>query len=361
MAIFAGLALAFLMTIGALAVDGGSIVSARSDARQAADAAALAGASAFVDAMSPATATARATDFATKNYIHGAKIIASEVTVRVVDDSAKVYVTIERPNVPLWFGRALGFNTYKVKVTSAAGTRAGTSARCVKPFAPPDLWADQDDDTNHNKIPDAGEVWQYDPSLGDYYRTVGGRTPANKPPTGYGSNYRGQFRDVGTQIQLRSMGSSGFDNNRYYTWVMPTDGNMSQNCRFHQNGSDNSANAFRANICNCNNSKITVGTTYTVDQGNRSGPLNQGIDELINLDPNAYWDVANKRVANSAFSPWQNSPRIVKIPLFAPNDPGSGGVKFIAFQVVFVESQANASAPIVGRVVNIVREVRLIQ
>src|SRR5205085_1097701 len=205
MAVFAALALAFLMTVGALAVDGGGIIAARDEARVAADAAALAAASAFVDGDAT-LAQPRAVEYASKNAIRGVKIKASEVTVNVVEDSTKVYVTIKREGVPLWFARAFGKTGATITAKATAGTRAATSARCVKPFAPPDLWHDQDDDANHNRVPDAGENWTYSATAGDFYRTLGASTPAGKPFTGYGSNYRGRFRDVGTQVVLRPMG-----------------------------------------------------------------------------------------------------------------------------------------------------------
>ena len=45
------------------------------------------------------------------------------------------------------------------------------------------------------------------------------------------------------------------------------------------------------------------------------GPTQQGVDELIALDPNAYWDDSTRRVVSTMHP----SPRVVAIPLFDPD------------------------------------------
>ena len=45
------------------------------------------------------------------------------------------------------------------------------------------------------------------------------------------------------------------------------------------------------------------------------GPTNQGVDDLLALDPNAYWDYSTKRVVSTM----RPSPRVIAIPLFDPD------------------------------------------
>ena len=51
------------------------------------------------------------------------------------------------------------------------------------------------------------------------------------------------------------------------------------------------------------------------EPGNMVGPTNQGIDDLMAQDPNAYWDDA--RSASSAR--FGQSPRVFPIPLYDPD------------------------------------------
>jgi hypothetical protein len=50
------------------------------------------------------------------------------------------------------------------------------------------------------------------------------------------------------------------------------------------------------------------------------GPTKQGMDDLIALDPNAYWDAVNDKVVSTK----NPSPRVVAIPLFDPQYYESG-------------------------------------
>ena len=52
------------------------------------------------------------------------------------------------------------------------------------------------------------------------------------------------------------------------------------------------------------------------------GPTNQGVDDLIAQDPNAFWDNARNEV-HSALNP---SPRVFPIPLYDPDFYQSGVV-----------------------------------
>src|SRR4051812_39557404 len=106
MIILVAISAAVLFLAGAMAVDGGMLYTAHTEAQRAADAAALAGASAFVDygaTTAAQEARNRATDFADRNTLNNSAIATNEVDVRVVPDSAKVVVTVRRPAVKTWF------------------------------------------------------------------------------------------------------------------------------------------------------------------------------------------------------------------------------------------------------------------
>ena len=58
-----------------------------------------------------------------------------------------------------------------------------------------------------------------------------------------------------------------------------------------------------------------TGDILSTEPGNMVGPTSQGMDDLIALDPDAYWDNSTQSVQNSEFGV---SPRIVLIPLHDP-------------------------------------------
>ena len=61
----------------------------------------------------------------------------------------------------------------------------------------------------------------------------------------------------------------------YYSWTMPggTGGDW-----------------YRENIAQCNTTLVHLDQPIIQEPGNMVGPTNQGVDDLIALDPNAYWD-----------------------------------------------------------------------
>jgi hypothetical protein len=202
-----------MLGMGALAIDMGMLMKARSDAQRAADAAALAGASAYqgakpIDAVD--SALVRATRLVGSNYVGGTFIDTSgaattvngtrsvtemaEAVVVVIPDSEKVRVIVRRPAVGTFFGRVLGFANVPISAKAAAIAATAGAGKCVKPFAIPDLWNDVDDDVNlaGNRLQDTkkgngpgGEDWEFDP--GDSYVRYGSATGT---PTGLGSSWR---------------------------------------------------------------------------------------------------------------------------------------------------------------------------
>ena len=114
-------------------------------------------------------------------------------------------------------------------------------------------------------------------------------------------------------------------------------------------GKGRGAAAYRRNICSCNNSIVDLDTEYLIEPGNMVGPTFQGVQNLIEQDPDAYWDDRTNSVV-SEFG-W-DSPRIVTVALFDPseiNKPGRQYVRFNNFALVFIEEQADRQDPVTGR------------
>jgi hypothetical protein len=114
-------------------------------------------------------------------------------------------------------------------------------------------------------------------------------------------------------------------------------------------GAGRGAARYRQNICSCNASIIDLDTEYMIEPGNMVGPTHQGVQQLIDQDPTAYWDDN----ANTVVSKYGlQSPRIVTVALFDPGEitkPGRQYLRFNNFARIFIEEQASAKDPVTGR------------
>jgi Flp pilus assembly protein TadG len=341
-----------ILSLMALAIDMGMLRTAHGEAQRAADAAALAGASAFMEMDPDQAAIAapdRARDFATRNTLQGEPFAPGEVVVDVVKDARRVRVKVRKPAVPTWFARMFGVNSAPVSARATAHATRAPSTRCVKPFVPPDLWAETGDDHNKNGEWDAWEVWEYEPDEGDFYNPGGPGSTSTRPETGYGSTYRGANRDRGRKVMLNVSAEPGFAN----LWAMP---DMDW-------GLDIGGSALRQNISGCNSSAIKLGTPYKMQSGIKVGPVFQGINDLVHRDPAARWDDARGEVVGSSSAHWMDSPRLIRVPLYDPAEMHSkkSGVMFVKFAWVFLEPVSGPADPIVARFVEIVRVLQLVE
>jgi hypothetical protein len=208
------LSMTALLGLLALSIDLGALFNARSEAQRAADAAALAGASAFLEYQEDAAVGAareRALELATVNEVRNELVTAEEVSVWIDPDSSTVRAAVRREGVSTWFAGLLGINTVDIGAEATAWAGAAGAAQCVKPFAVPDMWEENNDDLNGNRIWDAGERWRYDPADGDRYARYSGPGSGSNE-TGYGSGWRnGQVdgdgrrfeRDYGRRITVK--------------------------------------------------------------------------------------------------------------------------------------------------------------
>jgi hypothetical protein len=96
---------------------------------------------------------------------------------------------------------------------------------------------------------------------------------------------------------------------------------------------------------------MEFGQTYDPEPGNMVGPTKQGMEDLIALDPDAYWDESKKRVVSSKHP----SPRVRAIPLFDPEYYADGkqngrgaSLKFVNYLGFFIEEMRGNE--VVGRI-----------
>ena len=116
-------------------------------------------------------------------------------------------------------------------------------------------------------------------------------------------------------------------------------------------GGVSGASEYRWNIGNCNTTMMGFGELLQAEPGNMVGPTSQGMDDLIDRDPSAYWDTFNDRVVSSMHP----SPRVVAIPLFDPVYYDSGkqngrnaDLKAVNYMGFFIEEMQGNN--VVGRI-----------
>jgi Flp pilus assembly protein TadG len=341
--VFAALALVALMAAAALAIDLGMLLDTRQDAQRAADAAALAGASAFLGGNATAAipvARNEALKTAGANYVRGVKIdtlgaangstgvttyTANEAVVSIFPATYRVRVRIRRAAVTTWFAKVFGKTSIPIAAWATAEASSAGGATCVRPFALPDIWRESSasQDVNQNHVWESNEGWQFQPGAGDTYEAYDPANPNSPTGTGYGSiirNGTGVYDDYGTSIVIKYQNPQN----------TPTGPGFFYPFRI---GTSNGGNDYRNNINSCNPATTFVGTGYTPETGDLVGPTMQGITDLTNSDPNATWvppayvgnvlQPGTGIVTGSNQTNWLDSPRVIKVALFDPNQIAS--------------------------------------
>jgi|KBSSwiStaDraftv2_1062776.scaffolds.fasta_scaffold11326_8 hypothetical protein len=292
------------MSATMLAVDIGQMMVARTQSQNAADAGALAGAVALVfndfdnrSASGAAVQSAIGAATSTGNKVMNgqASVLPEDVTFPAID---KVRVRVERSTtrgnaIKMFIGPMIGIKTANVGAIATAEVMPATAVTCVKPFMIPDRW------TEKNNLP-------YDPQTSTFemYDNKGNNLPVQDVYIPQGSpgytGYKPQD-DKGLQLILRAGTGNNIEPTMYYSWKMP--------------GNDIGGDFYRMNIAGCNQSKIKRKELMIQEPGNMNGPTLQGIQDLIDLDPNAVWNTSCKCVKSSKFGV---SPRVAPIPLYDP-------------------------------------------
>jgi hypothetical protein len=344
MLILVALSLAALIAFTTFVVDYGVMWVGRRQAQNAADAGALAGAvSMAFDANGwtnrAATGPARtaAQQMAVTNLIWGQAPDVNVLTDVFFTDTpaamcvpdangltpcirVDVYRNQARGNaLPVLFGQSVGLVSTGVRATATARVAVANASDCLKPWAIPDKWLDNNDTTAP-----IDTTWTPDDTF-DTKRKQGGNwvplanpdvyTPpsASSPGTGFTVNV-----DLGLELRLKA-GS-------------PTDAiapGVFQPVRIPRyDGGSQGGDDYRENIASCNGLPIEIGDSMNVENGNMIGPTKQGVDALIAQDPNADWNPTTKSVTGScaqAATPCAaHSPRIVAIPVFHTGDYYAG-------------------------------------
>jgi hypothetical protein len=114
-------------------------------------------------------------------------------------------------------------------------------------------------------------------------------------------------------------------------------------------GSGKGAARYRQNICSCNGSIIDLDTEYLIEPGNMVGPTYQGVSQLVDQDPGAYWDEQSNTVVSQY---GMDSPRVVTVGLFDPGEitkPGRQYLRFNNFARIFIEEQESRQDAVTGR------------
>jgi len=300
--IMVGVALLGIGAIVAIAIDSAMMLTTHNQLQTAADAAALAGASGLIEG-DESLAIERAVAIAGLNE---AVQNASPAPVVITEDDVEfpeagmVRVTVHRTAAtgdPLrLFFRKLAVidavNEADLTASAAAQAFDVCAGRCLRPWAIPDRWADEDGD----QVYDDSEV--YDPET-----------------TGYIAP-----NDVGALITLKvGNPQQAVTPGIFYPVDYPP---LDSGQGAPLTGGD----WYREWISVCCPYTVGVGDKLQLEPGNMVGPTSQGMDELMALDPSAQWDGSSQSIINSA---WARSPRIALVPFFDPTLPPVSGRNYV--------------------------------
>jgi hypothetical protein len=330
-----------MLGVSMLAIDVGMLMTARTQAQNAADAGALGGAVGlyfddFNDRSASGPAVRSALAAARSNTVVGqtVSIKSSDVTFppngsggltdRVQVD---VYRTAQRSNpVSNLIAAFFGFQNTDVTATATAEASPANAADCLLPFAVPDKWSERQTppwDTN-----DTFNAYPSNPSVQpDVYQPA-----SSSSYTGYSIQ-----SDIGRRLVLKAGTGNNIAPSFYYAIALP---------------GSKGASDYEWNITYCNTSRLRMFDLLTAEPGNMVGPTRQGIAALIAQDPNAYWDTTNRRVVST-----QNpSPRIKMMRVFDPYNSHTGKIngrnadlKAANFLGIFVEGMQGND--VIGRIV----------
>jgi Flp pilus assembly protein TadG len=325
----------FMAFLGAsmLAIDVGMLMTARNQAQNSADAGALAGATALVyndwdDRTPTGPAVTNALNASRANQVMAGTVSVNAGDVEFLNDPAginnrvrvSVYRTSARGNpLSTIIARYFGMAEAGVGAVATAEASPSNAMTCVKPFTIPDRW-------DEKQTPPFDPNDGFDPA-GDVY--IGPEDAQNY--TGYNAE-----RDKGMEVILKADNGSKIAPSFYYPYAVP---------------GSTGASDYRANIAGCNNTVMGFGQTFDPEPGNMVGPTKQGMNDLIALDPDAYWD----EIHNEVVSPLGKSPRVVAIPLFDPYYYATGkqngrnaSLKFVNYLGFFLEEMRGNE--VVGRI-----------
>jgi Flp pilus assembly protein TadG len=305
--VFIGLSMMAFISASMLAIDVGMLMTARSQAQNAADAGALAGATALVydnwtDRTPSGPAVTSALAASTSNKVMSKDVSVKPADVEFLNDPAgepnrvkvTVYRTAARGNpLPTMIAKYFGMATADIAATATAEASAANAMTCVKPFTIPDKWQEKQtppwdgtdtyDAFNNKGVPLANP---------DIY------IPADQAGyTGYN-----QESERGQRLEIRAATGNNITVSFYFSLALGKP--------VITGGAE-----YDWNIANCNTTSYYWGDLLTTEPGAMAGPTISGADLLIAKDPGAYWDNSTNTVRGSAYG---HSPRTFPIPLYDP-------------------------------------------
>jgi hypothetical protein len=354
--VFVGMGLMAFFSASMLAIDVGMLMTARNQAQNSADAGALAGAVAlgfddFDDRSPSGPAVTHAIGAAKTNDVMAVDVDVDPSDVEFLNDDngqpTRVKVTVYRTTArgnPLstLIAGIFGMGTAGVGATATAEASPANAMTCVLPFTIPDRWIevhtpDFDPDDDFKAFDNQGRLL----SPPDVYIDPNGINPQTKTNVGY-QNYTGYNaqRDRGMQVVLKADGGSNLAPSMYLVWDME--------------GADRGSDDVRDSIAGCNTQVMGYGQTFVHKPGMQSGPVEDGIAQLIAKDPTATWNNSTQSVN----TPLHKSPRVVAIPLFDPfyYDEGkhngrNASLKFVNYLGFFIEGMQGKE--VIGRIIPI--------
>lgn len=326
--------LVVLLGVAAFAIDLGILFTARSEAQRAAEAGAHAGAGVFLYAPGDeAAAREQAREYAERNMVRWDDVEVRDEDIDVELDQQLVRVRVHRTEargnpVSTFFARVLGITSSDIGAVAAAQVWPAGAVECLLPIAMPDRWSE-------GPYPDYGN-WpdfedHFEPEEGNFYEPYDPSSPTS-PYTGYSDD------DWGYEIRIYHADPNEAPQPG---WWYP----------FRLEGGQG-ANEMREAIRGCvDESRYQFGDDLEVDTepGAMAGPVRQGFEDLIDQDPDAYWDTnLNNRqgcVSRDGRTCVSDSPRIRPLAMFDPRDYPDLGMKpfnITNFVGVFVEDVVQA-------------------
>jgi len=314
------IAMVVIFGFAVLAIDVSMMLLARTQLKNAADAAVLAGASVLaLDSTDTEGATAKAIEFAGLNVAvqEGLSPVAIvDTDVVISPDGHLITVHTHRTMktndpVSLFFLSVIDTasgNKGNVEARSSAKVRAVCATDCLKPWAVPDKWHDADSNG------------AFDPGI-DFY------APGSEPG---GTGYRAPD-DVG-QLDTITLGNpqaqpkwpaSGIFFPINFT---PVSGGVIVR----------GAEWYETWIQKCEPYIVGIGDELEWEPGVMPQKTEKGVQQLIDQDPDAYWD------GKTVVSAYAVSPRIIKLAFFDPRipfDPGRGTVVVAQIGALFLEDR----------------------
>ena len=340
---FVGMGMMAFLSASMLAIDVGMLMTARNQAQNSADAGALGGAVALLyddyeDRTATGPAVTNAINAATANTVMSAAVSVSAADVEFLNDALgepnRVRVTVRRTAgrgnpVSTLIAQFFGMTTANISAVATAEVSPANAMTCVLPFTIPDRWREM-----HTPAFDPEDEFATIDKKGvplgvrDVY--IGPHDAVNY--TGYNAE-----RDRGMSVVLKADNGSKLAPSMYQVWDME--------------GGNRGSDDVRDSIAGCNTQILGFGDTFVHKPGMQSGPVDQGIADLLAKDPDAYWDETTQKPV----SPLGKSPRVVAIPLFDPVYYEEGKVsgrnaslKFVNYLGFFIEEMRGKE--VIGRI-----------